>query len=72
MLVCRADQSIGPGSELGDSSDPAENCESVSSDIHVLDRHVHIFYKFMFYKYNDDGSLIHTAHNAYSLEASPK
>jgi hypothetical protein len=70
--VCRADQCIGPGSEFGDSPDPAKNCGPVSSDIHVLGRHVHIFYEFMFYIYNDDGSLIHTAHNVYSLGASPK
>jgi hypothetical protein len=47
--VCRADQCIGPGPEFGDSPIPAGNCGPVSSDIHMLDRHVRILYEFMFY-----------------------
>jgi hypothetical protein len=51
LLVCGADQYIVPGPEFGDSLIPAENCGPVSSDVHVLDRHVCILYKFMFYIY---------------------
>jgi hypothetical protein len=47
VLVCRADQCIGPGPEFGDSPIPAGNCGPVSSDIHMLDRHVRILYEFM-------------------------
>jgi hypothetical protein len=34
---------------FGDSPIPAGNCGPISSDIHMLDRHVRILYKFMFY-----------------------
>jgi hypothetical protein len=51
LLVCRAHQCIGPSPEFGDSPIPAGNCGPVSSDIHMLDRHVCILYKFMFYIY---------------------
>jgi hypothetical protein len=49
LLVCRADQCIVPSLEFGDSPIPAGNCGPVSSDIHMLDGHVRILYKFMFY-----------------------
>jgi hypothetical protein len=35
LLVCRADQCIGPDPEFGDSTIPAGNCGPVSSDIHM-------------------------------------
>jgi hypothetical protein len=49
--VCRADQCIGPGPEFRDSPIPAGNCGPVSSDVHVLDRHVCILYKIYVYIY---------------------
>jgi hypothetical protein len=49
--VCRADQCIGPGPKSWDSPIPTGNCGPVSSDIHMLDRHVRILYEFMFYIY---------------------
>jgi hypothetical protein len=49
LLVCRADQGIGPGTEFSDFPIPAGNCGFVSSDVHVLDRHVCILYEFIFY-----------------------
>jgi hypothetical protein len=42
-----------PGPEFGDSPILAGNCEPVSSDILMLDRHVCILHKFMFYIYRD-------------------
>jgi hypothetical protein len=48
-LVCRVDQCISPGPEFRDYPIPAGNCGPISSDLHVLDRHVRILYKFMFY-----------------------
>jgi hypothetical protein len=49
--VCRADQCIGSSPEFEDSPVPAGNCGPVSSGVHMLDRHVHILYNFMFYRY---------------------
>jgi hypothetical protein len=49
LLVCKADQYIGPSVEFGDSPVPAGNCGPVSSGVHMLDRHVCILYEFMFY-----------------------
>jgi hypothetical protein len=51
LLVCRVDQCMGPGSESWDSPIPAGKCGPISSDVYMLDRHVHILYKFMFYTY---------------------
>jgi hypothetical protein len=47
LLVCRADQCMGPGLESLYSPIPARNCGPVSSDVHVLNRHVRILYEFM-------------------------
>jgi hypothetical protein len=51
LLVCRADQCMDPGPELGDSYIPAGNCGPVTYDGHILDRRVRILYKLMFYIY---------------------
>jgi hypothetical protein len=45
LLVCRADQCMGPSPESWDFPIPAGNCGPVNSDVHMLDRHVHILYK---------------------------
>jgi hypothetical protein len=51
LLVCRADQCIGPGPESRGFPIPAGNCGPVSSDVYVLDRHVHILYICFIYNY---------------------
>jgi hypothetical protein len=41
--VCRAEQCIGPDPESLDSPNLLGNCGLVTSDVHMLVRHVHIF-----------------------------